>query len=305
MKTGIAVSIAVVSALLLNYAVFLEKKAVGKLPELKLNLSWGVIRAFATNWPWMSAQIVNITGFALYAVALALAPVSVVEPIIASGVALLAYLAIKHLGEAPRPRDFVAIGMTVSGVILIGISLLHGVPRDVPHYPTFWVFAIVIIAVSIAAPLLMSRRTNQWQAAGLGISCGLLFGIAAVFTRLLMINWGHDWVRTVIFLVACILTYVPAFFILQAGLQRGQATVVAPVYNGLMEFVPILVGMVALNESFPKFANGQTDYLLSALRILAFALILVGTVILAFKAEVVQKKFPEVVAVKATSEPVK
>ena len=58
----------------------------------------------------------------------------------------------------------------------------------------------------------------------------------------------------------------------------------APVYNGIMELVPIVVGIVALNESFPK-VNGKTDIFLTTLRILAFALILVGTLMLASRPE--------------------
>jgi len=117
---------------------------------------------------------------------------------------------------------------------------------------------------------------------GLGISVGLFFGIAAVFQRLLMlylINFETHWELFLIFLVACICTYIPAFILLQAALQKGMAIVVAPIYNGLMEFIPIVVGMMALNEAFPA------SNLLKVVRILAFVLILTGTVILSQRAE--------------------
>src|SRR5512137_2182363 len=105
MKEFLAIACAIVGALALNYAIYLQKIAVGDLPEVQFKNPWGTTKAFISNKPWMWAQTVNITGFALYSVALALAPVSIVEPIIASGVVLLAYLAIKHLGEAPRRID--------------------------------------------------------------------------------------------------------------------------------------------------------------------------------------------------------
>jgi hypothetical protein len=46
-----------------------------------------------------------------------------------------------------------------------------------------------------------------------------------------------------------------------------------------MEFVPILVGTIALNESFPS------SHILTTFRLISFALILVGTVILSKRAE--------------------
>lgn len=282
MKEFLAILCAIVGALTLNWAIYLQKKAVLALPDVEFKFSWDTIRAFITNKPWLLAQSVNITGFVLYSIALALAPVSIVEPIIASGVVLLAYLAIKHLGEKPRRIDYVAMGMSVFGVGLIGVSLAEGLPKDVlTHGWEIPVFAAVIIGLAILFPLIM-RGSKARLSVGLGISVGLFFGMAAVFQRLLMmylVNFKTHWELFLVFLVACICTYIPAFVLLQAALQKGMAIVVAPIYNGLMEFVPIVVGTLALNEAFPA------SNILKVARILAFVLILTGTVILSQRAE--------------------
>ena len=280
MKESLAIATALVAALLLNWAIYLQKKAVLDLPEVKVKISWTLVKAFITNKPWMLAQIVNVSGFALYSVALALAPVSIVEPIIASGVVLLAYLAIKNLDEKPRRIDYYAMSASVLGVIFLGVSLAEGIPKDVLRHPLeIWFVAAGVLLLAVVIPIFMRGGTNNTQAAGLGISVGLFFGMAAVFQRLLMLNIGHNWVLVGVFIVACIATYLPAFIILQAALQKGMAMVVAPIYNGLMEFVPIVLGMAVLNEGFPQ------SNVLKVLRILAFALILMGTVILSQRAE--------------------
>ena len=280
MRESLAIAIAIVAALLLNWAIYLQKKAVLDLPEVKAKISWTLVKAFITNKPWMLAQIVNVSGFALYSVALALAPVSIVEPIIASGVVLLAYLAIKNLDEKPRRIDYFAMSASVLGVIFLGVSLAEGIPKDVLRHPLeIWFVAAGVLLLAVVLPIFMRGGSNNTQAAGLGVSVGLFFGMAAVFQRLLMLNIGHNWVLVVVFIAACIATYVPAFIILQAALQKGMAMVVAPIYNGLMEFVPIVLGMAVLNEGFPQ------SNVLKVLRILAFALILMGTVILSQRAE--------------------
>jgi multidrug transporter EmrE-like cation transporter len=280
MREFLAISIAIVAALLLNYSIYLQKKAVGALPEVKARLSWATVKAFITNKPWLLAQTFNVSGFVLYSVALALAPVSIVEPIIASGVVLLAYLAIRNLGEKPRVIDYYAMSASVLGVILLGVSLAEGLQKDALRHPIeIWAVAGGILSLAVIIPLLMRGGSGNKQAAGLGISVGLFFGTAAVFQRLLMINLGHDWALAGIFVVLCIATYLPAFIILQAALQKGMAMIVAPIYNGLMEFVPIVLGMAVLNEGFPQ------SNLLRVFRILAFALILAGTVVLSQRAE--------------------
>jgi uncharacterized membrane protein len=277
MRDVLAIAIAIVASICINYSLYLQKKAVDVLPTVKLRLSWDTIESFITNIPWLSAQAFNVSGFALYMVALAFAPVSIVEPIIAAGVALLAYLAIKNLGEKPRRVDLYAIGATIFGVILLGVSLAEGLPKDKLHDPIeLWAFAGGIMLLSVVIPLILRGRGESSEAAGLGISAGLIMGIAAVFSRLLMGNFGHQWY---IWLIACAATYTPGFVILQAALQRGMAVVVVPPYNGLMEFVPILVGTIALDEKFPKSPA------LTAIRIVSFVLILVGTVVLSRRAE--------------------
>jgi uncharacterized membrane protein len=104
---------------------------------------------------------------------------------------------------------------------------------------------------------------------------GLLIGMAGVFSRLLMGDFGGEWY---LWLPACMLAYPLGFIIFQTSLQRGKAVVEAPIYNGLVMCVPIVVGTVALNENLP------TSPFLFALRVAAFALIIVGAVILSRRA---------------------
>jgi drug/metabolite transporter (DMT)-like permease len=286
MKTVVALLVAVAGSILINWAIYLQKKAVLDLPEVKAKLSWTLVKAFITNKPWILAQAANISGFALYIVALSFAPVSIVEPIIAAGVIIPALLAMRNLGEKPRTLDFVGMGLSILGVILIGLSLLEGLPEDVLIHPyEVWVIAAVIFGLAALVPWMMRNGSANRQAAGLGISVGLLFGIAAVFTRLLLMYWGDSWPLFIIFTLACIAGYLPAFILLQAALQKGMAVVVAPIYNGIMEFVPIVMGMVVLNEKFPHHTDGSLNVPLTALRIIAFVSIITGTVLLSARAE--------------------
>ncbi len=220
-----------------------------------------------------------MSGFTLYMVALSFAPVSIVEPIIASGVVIPAWLAMRHLGEKPRGLDFLGMGMSVLGVVFIALSLMEGLPEDVLDHPVeIWLIAAAVFGLAATVPLMM-RRSPERKAAGLGVSVGLLFGIAAVFTRLTLMFWNDDRVLFGLFAAACVAGYLPGFITLQAALQKGMAAVVAPIYNGIMELVPILLGMLVLNEKLPRSA------LLTALRITAFALIITGAVILSARAE--------------------
>lgn len=272
MEDVLAIGIALGASFCVNYSTYMQKKAVDTLPRLRMRLSWTVIRAFITNRLWLAAMAMDALGTALFMVALIFLPVSIVEPIITAGIALLAYMAIKNLGEKPGPSDFIAIAFTALGVIFLAVSLAEGLPKGKTYNPLeLWAVTCAVVVLAAAVPLAMhlSRRGNM--AAGLAVAGGLSIGIAAVFSRLLMGNFGGQWY---LWLPVCVLTYPLGFFLFQAGLQRGKAVMLAPIYNGLVVCVPIIVGTIALNEHFPR------SPVLIALRVAAFVLIAGGSVVL-------------------------
>jgi len=288
MGTVVAVACAVGAAVCFNLAMYFNKKAVADLPGVGLKQEKkGVLKAFLANKLIHRFMIFGVTGACLYVVAISMAPVSIVQPIVSSGVVLLAYLAIKNLGEKPRRVDYLAIGLNVFGVILIGVSLAEGLPKYVEHDPAlFWICVAAVVSLAVLVPVLMRGRTGNRQAAALGISIGLLYGIASVFAKLMVVDWSNRWstsgvlvLLSSVYLLGWLCTFLPAIITLQAAFQRGMAVVVAPIFAGLAQLVPIVVGMVALNEPLPD------SPILTAIRFLGFACILTGTVILSRRAE--------------------
>jgi uncharacterized membrane protein len=272
LKEAFALVMAFAGSFFTNYSTYLQKKAVDTLPAMRVKTSWPVIKAFVTNVPWLRAMAMDGLGTGLYLVALIFLPVSVVEPILTAGIAILAYLAITRLGEQPSSADYAAIVMTVLGVVLLAISLAEGLQKGKPYHAVeLFVVTGVIIGMAVALPLIAAVAHRGSVAPALGFSGGLFIGVAAVYSRLLMGNFGGNWY---VWLAACLVTYPVGFLVFQTGLQRGRAVVVAPIYNALVMCVPVVVGMLALEENLPD------SPVLSAFRISAFVLIIAGTVIL-------------------------
>ncbi|MBU1671897.1 MAG: hypothetical protein KKF41_01550 [Actinobacteria bacterium] len=288
MSTVAAVAFAVGAAICFNLAMYFNKKAVADLPSVGLKQEKkGVLKAFLANKLIHRFMLFGVIGAASYVVAMSMAPVSIVQPIVSSGVVLLAYLAIRNLGEKPRRIDLFAIGLNITGVILIGVSLAEGLPKEIEHDPVlFWICVAVVIGLALLVQVVLRGRTGNRQAAALGISVGLLYGIAAVFSRLMIVDWGNRWsssgvlaLFSSVYLLGWLFTFLPAIVTVQAAFQRGMAVVVVPIFAGLTQLVPIVVGMVALKEPLPDNA------LLTAVRFVGFAFILTGTVILSHRAE--------------------
>lgn len=285
-KTLLAVFCAIIAAILFNVAGFLQKKAVDRLPRVCLKPSWTVFKAFVTNKPWMISLAVSLVGGVFYYVAVMLAPISIVQPIVSAGVALLVYLAVRNLGERLRISDFIAIGCTVLGVMMIGVSLSKGISSPRPYDAVrLWVFAGSLFLLAGVIPFLAGGKGTR-QGTVLGVSTGLLYGLSAVFSRLLLLDWSNQWkekgllvVFSSVFLIVVTVANVLGIIVMQAAFQRGLASIVGPVVGGLNQTVPILAGMLVLMESLPG------NPLLSAARIAGFCTILGATVVLSRRAE--------------------
>src|SRR3954471_23229987 len=91
----------------------LEARDVGHEHALRVSLIGRLVR----NPRWLIATVIGLLGWPLEIVALLLAPLTVVQPCLASGLVLLLWLGARKLGEAPGRREFVAVAAIVLGVV--------------------------------------------------------------------------------------------------------------------------------------------------------------------------------------------
>ncbi len=90
----------------------LEARDVGHEHALRVSLIGRLVR----NPRWLVATFIGLLGWPLEILALLLAPLTVVQPCLASGLVLLLWLGVTRLGERPGTREYGAVGMIVLGV---------------------------------------------------------------------------------------------------------------------------------------------------------------------------------------------
>src|ERR1700694_1091076 len=96
--TSVALVLALASTTLVSLAYVREHAAVGELPPLSLRYPLRSLRSLLASRAWVVAFAMESGGFALYVVALALAPLALVQSVAAGGIGILA------VASAPRPR---------------------------------------------------------------------------------------------------------------------------------------------------------------------------------------------------------
>ncbi|MGH3003699.1 MAG: hypothetical protein ACRDM1_13725, partial [Gaiellaceae bacterium] len=106
--------LALLSAVALNWGWVAQHAAVGGLPALQVRRPLRSLRALFTNREWLLGVAVGMVGWAFYIVALALAPLSLVQATSAGGMAVLALAARRRGAVLSRPQ-WVAVAVAALG----------------------------------------------------------------------------------------------------------------------------------------------------------------------------------------------
>ncbi len=287
MSVFLGVLLAVIATSLINYSNFIQKRELGKLPRIGSESPLKTIRAFLNCAPWLRAQGIQIIGAWTHNIAVGIAPLSIVQPINASGVCLLVVLAITRLREKPSIVDWLGIASIVSGVISLGITLVRTPGGKHEYRPLIlWFFVALMLIVSLSSLITSFIRRDERSSSFLGIGVGMMVGLTAVLTKTAWSDitgrWGElkiaGFVFSSSFWMAVALTIISMIFF-QTALQRGAAVIVVPLVTGFSNMIPIIVGFVAFREPFP------TGVVMIFLRLLSILLIIGGATLLSLRKE--------------------
>ena len=266
MRIAFALAITLVSASALSFGYLLEHSAVRTLPPLTFRHPIRSVSLLLQTPRWVTGFTTEVCGWGLYVIALALAPLSLVQATAAGGVGILAVMQSRMTHTPLRRHERLAVGLSVGGLALLGISLAgaHGEGSDPGHLAVaLWT------AGSIVAALLAIRLLPRVIGAGaaFGLAAGLLFAAGDIATKS-AVDGGN-----LGFFAALIVCYGAGTGVLQGGFQRGDALVTAGIATLLTNALPIVAGMTIFGEPLP------TGWL-GAMRVAAFALVVAGAVLL-------------------------
>src|SRR6201995_2725621 len=130
----------------------LEAREVGQEHALRASLIGRLVR----NPRWLIATLIGLLGWPLEIAALLMAPLTVVQPCLASGLVLLLWLGGTRLGERPGRREYGAVAAIVVGVAGIAWAAPERTTGNAGTGPI--AIALALVAIPIAAPYAMRGR---------------------------------------------------------------------------------------------------------------------------------------------------
>jgi len=263
---------AVGASVLYNTSIALQALEARDVPhEHSLRIS--LIGKLLRNRKWLGATALGFLGWPLEIVALVLAPLTVVQPCLVSGLVVLLWLGATKLGEAPGRREFLAVGAIVAGVAGVAWAAPD---RTTHHAGTIAiVVALALVAIPIAAPYLLRRRAATLSFLAV-LSAGFGYAWTAIASKLLTDELAAG---TLLVAVAWLATALAseglALLSEMSALQRRPATHVAPAMFAVQVLVPVILAPLVFEE---KWSTTPLD---GAALVAFMALVVAGTILLA------------------------
>jgi drug/metabolite transporter (DMT)-like permease len=235
-----------------------------------------VRQLFASKW-FAIGMAVALGAWLFHVAAMALAPISVVQAVLSTGVVILAVLAERLFGFEVGRRQWIGVGMTALGLILLVITL----PAHSGTHSSFSVAGMIAFEAGMLAIgfLLISGprigAPDHHHGVMLGAAAGVLFGVSDVAIKALTGLGGEGILGILLspWLFVCIVASVIAFYASARGLQDGEAVPVIASTSTAANVSTIMGGIVVFGDPMPGDAVGI------ALQFLAFTLVIVAALI--------------------------
>jgi hypothetical protein len=228
---------------------------------------------FSSRW-FAIGMLVATGAWAFHVAALAMAPMSVVQAVLASGVVLLAVMAERLFGFHVGRRQWLGLGFTALGLVLLGMTLPvdHGAGSrfSVPGMIAFEAGLVVVGALLIAGPRV--GAPDHHHGVMLGAASGILFGVSDIAIKAISGMLGAHGVAGLLtpWLAVTVLASVAAFYASARGLQDGDAVPVIAITGTAANVSGIAGGIIVFGDPMPGSAIGVVA------QCLAFTLVIVA-----------------------------
>jgi hypothetical protein len=269
----LGLALALASAVAANLGNLMKHRGCAQAPPVDLRRP---VRTAAGLWRCRSFALGMLVGgvaWALHVGALSLAPLSLVQVVLAGGVVLIAVMADRLFGVPVGHRQRWGLAHTAAGLILLALSTpaIDGDSHSFSPLPMI-VFEASLFGVGLL--LLLGSGAglrDEHRGIALAVSAGVLFGVCNVAVKALTGLVDHEGLRGLVtpwLLLAATASFV-AFFASARSLQVGGAVEVIAVTGTAANLSCIAGGIIVFGDPVAADALGVTAQVLAFLLVVA------------------------------------
>ncbi len=260
----LGLGLALLASLALNTSFLAQHAGARDAPAVSALRPRATLLGLLGSPIWTVGLVLGLVGWAIHVGALANAPLSLVQPFAAGGLALAVPAAARFLGERLSRREKIAVA--IMALALVGLSVGAGAGPATPAFGAPLMLLYLAGAATLAA-LFAALPAAARRPHALGAAAGVLYGAADTATKAVTAG-AHASLAGLIspWLGAVVLASAVAFFAFQRGLQIGEAIPVIALMTVVTNLVAVVGGLLVFGE--PLGASPA----LAALHLVAFGL---------------------------------
>jgi drug/metabolite transporter (DMT)-like permease len=271
LQLGILLSL--LCALATNVGFLLKHRGACAAPDVSLKHPVAsAVGLFRSKW-FTIGMLVALVAWTFHVIALALAPLSIVQAIIAGGLVFLTVLAERWFGFNVGTRQWAGVGLTALGLVLLAVTLPQHAGAHA-NYSMAGMIAFESALLAVGTFLVLSKKLGSHEHHGvmLGTAAGILFGVSDVAIKALTGSVGDAGVAGLLspWFVTCVLASVIAFYASARGLQKGEAVPVITLTSAAANVSAISGGILVFGDPMPSDPVGIV------LQSFAFVLVIVA-----------------------------
>jgi hypothetical protein len=211
---------------------------------------------------------IALSSWGFHVAALSLAPISLVQSVIAGGLVLLTVVADRLFGIEVTRREWVGVGLTAAGLAFLAATLDGGAGSAHSRYDP----STLAIFVSIVGGCGLALALRPRRAALLAVSAGLLWAASDTSIKALSSHLGALGLGVLVHPLALVILVASLVGLLVSArsLQLGDAVPMIALTSASANLTTIAAGPIVFSESLPA------GHLELAVRVLAFALVIVA-----------------------------
>jgi hypothetical protein len=274
--TTLGIGLALACAAAANVGMLCKHRGANQAPEINLRSPLRSAAAlFQSRW-WTIGFAVAAVAWVLHVAAIALAPLSMVQAVIAGGLVLIAYPATRYFGHTLTRREWTGLGLAAAGLAFLAITVPHA--HDAGGYSMSTLIGFESVMIGAGFALFASgamRRGSICHGVVLGLSSGLLIGVSNVAIKALTEGMSAGLVGLLSpWTLVALVGGIGAFFALARGMQLGEAIPVIATASVASNGAAILGGVVVFGD---PIGSGVFEGLLRAA---AFAAVIAAAVLM-------------------------
>jgi drug/metabolite transporter (DMT)-like permease len=247
---GLVIVFALMAAVCMAIGIVVRQRATMDVPE-NHGVSTAMVKALVRKRLWWIGTGVAVAGYACQALALSKGSLLVVQPLLVSSLLFALPLSARLAGRRVTRSEWAwAVTLTVA----LAMFVLMARPRQGLYrgQELAWAVAIAVIApIVVFCVAFGARSTGRRRAVLIAVAVGVLFGVDAVLTKLVMYELAEDGALAVLTLPALYLLAalgVCAMLLQQSAFHAGALQTSVPTMLVLEPVVAVLLGALVLNE---------------------------------------------------------